>query len=207
MPGGVSESHFSETFKPYSFLGSSIPMDEQRVVYKRNSVWWIATCYLFGTLFLLVYSVVSLLGFFADVGVSGVNALLEGSEDTKRMRSLASKIKGDVALLGYKVEKGNGSNTLTLSIQNNSAYSLSSLHVEVAALDAQGLPTYTRDEWLHNLKTVFPGDTAHAKVQLPAYPGNQYLEYTVRISDFSITGEQTFDEYCKSSPTIDNESS
>ncbi|MDX1692339.1 MAG: hypothetical protein R3208_01165 [Ketobacteraceae bacterium] len=180
-------------------------MEEQRIIYKRNSVWWIATCYLFGTLFLLVYAVISLLGFFTDIGVSGVKALSESSENTRLRQSLVEKVRKEVELLGYKVEQGAGSNTLTLTIKNNSAYSLDNFHVEVAALDATGLPSYTRNEWLHDVRTVFPGDTAHAKVDLPRMAGGKDAEYVVRISRFNVTGADAVDEYCKSELSREND--
>lgn len=191
---------------PTEILERSLKLEEQKIVYKRNSSWWFATCYLFGTLFLVIYAVISLLGLFTDIGVSGIKALSENSENTKLRKSLTSKIKKDVQLVGYKVVQGSGENYLTISIKNNSSFSLSGIHVEIAALDPQGLPSYTHDEWLHDLQTVFPGDTAHAKLQLPISGSSQSVEYVVRISDFGVVGENTFDEYCKAELATKNES-
>lgn len=181
-------------------------MNDQNVVYKRTSAWWVATCYLFGTLFLLLYATISLLGVFTDIGIAGFHALSDNAEQTELRRSIATSVKDEVKLIGYKVAHNKDANTLTLSIKNESHYTIGYIDVEVAELDQQGLPTATREERLHKPDNIYPGDTAHGELRLPPIFSSPTATYAVRISGFSVKGSSAIDKYCESLAVDQNQS-
>lgn len=176
-------------------------MEETKIIYKRTPAWWIATCYLLGTIALLLYAVISLLGLFTNVGVEGFKALKESSDQQQLETTLANTIKSHIKVIGYKAEPQASGDLLTLSIKNDSDYAIQSVHVEIAALDMHGLPSQTWDEWLNNLNIVYPGDTAHAQVKLRDALKAANRSYDVRISRFRVVGEEAIRELCEQNMT------
>lgn len=173
-------------------------MTEPQIVYKRNSAWWFATCYLLGTLFLLLWAAISLLGLAVDVGKEGVMALQDASKEQEVNRALSSFIKDDIKLTGFNVVSKLDRATLSLSIRNDSKYAIEKVMVEIAHIDKNGLPLHTRDEWLSDIRTIFPDDTAHSQVSFALRQDYSGSDYAVRISRFDVVGDTILKEICGS---------
>lgn len=171
-------------------------MQEVQVVYKRNSAWWFATCYLVGTCFLLGWAAISLIGLAVSIGTDGVKFLKETSDKTEMERMVAASLKDRIELVSFSVEEKNGTGSLTVSIKNNSAYAVRNFHVEVAHLDSRGVPLHTHSEWLTDLSTIFPGDTGHSNQRFNLKPGYTYANYSVRLSDFKVVGDKAIQDLC-----------
>ena len=50
-------------------------MEETKIIYKRNSAWWKATCYLLGTLFFLLFLTISIIWSVTNIGKDTVIAI------------------------------------------------------------------------------------------------------------------------------------
>lgn len=172
------------------------PMQETQIVYKRNSAWWIATCYLVGTFFLCGWAVISLLGLAASIGTDGIKALKEVSDQTAVERMVAASLKDKIELVSFSVEEKNGRGSLAVSIKNNSDYAIRDLHLEVAQLDDQGIPLHTHSEWLTDLSTIFPGDTGYSHQTFDLTPGYSDASYSVRLTDFEVLGDTALQDMC-----------
>lgn len=176
-------------------------METTQIIYKRTSSWWLATCYLLGSLALLLWAVISLLGTAVSLGRDGVVALRDASVEDERRRAISSYIKDDIKLVAFKVVSNVDRATLSVTIKNDSQYAVEKVKVEVAHLDKNGLPIYARDEWLRDLRIIFPGDTAHSHIEFALKPDHAASDYAVRISRFDVVGDRILQEIC-SDPKI-----
>lgn len=172
-------------------------MEATQIIYKRTSSWWLATCYLLGSLALLLWAVISLLGTAVSLGKDGVVALHEVSKEQEQRRAISSYVKDDIKLTAFNVVSSVDRATLSVTIRNDSKYAIESVKVEIAHLDQNGLPLYTRDEWLRDLRTIFPGDTAHTHIQFALKPDHAASDYAVRISRFDVVGDSILKEICR----------
>lgn len=173
-------------------------MQEAQIIYKRNSAWWLATCYLVGTFFLLCWAAISFLGLLASIGSGGIEALKEASDESEMQRMVAASLKSKIQLVSFSIEEENGKGNLTVTIKNNSDYAVRGFHVEVAQLDGQGNPLHTHSEWLSDLSTIFPGDTGYSNKSFNLKPGYAYANYSVRLSDFKVLGDSAIKDMCTS---------
>jgi hypothetical protein len=176
-------------------------VETPQIIYKRTSSWWLATCYLLGSLALLLWAVISLLGAAVSLGKDGVVALHEASEEQEQRRAIASYVKDDIKLTAFNVVSSVDRATLSVTIKNDSQYSIEHVRVEIAHLDSGGLPLFTRDEWLSDLGIIFPGDTAHSHTQFALKPDHAASDYAVRISRFDVVGDGILQDIC-SDPKI-----
>ena len=171
-------------------------MEQVKIIYKRNSAWWFATCYLLGSLFLLLFIILSLFGSVLWLGKEGVTALKHASDEQAAERVISSYIKDDIELVGFYVTTKLDRATLSVSIKNDSKYSIEDVVVEITHLDANGAPLFTRDEGLRDLRTIFPGDTAHSQIDFPLRPDYKDSNYSVRLSSFKVLGDDVLREIC-----------
>lgn len=171
-------------------------MQETTIIYKRNSAWWFATCYLLGSFFLLLFTIIGLFGSVLWLGKEGVVALKQASDEQAVERVISSFVKDDIKLVGFKVTTKMDRATLSVSIRNESKYAIEDVMVEIAHLDANGSPIFTRDEGLRDLRTIFPGDTAHSQIDFQLRPDYQDSNYSVRISRFKVLGDDVLKEIC-----------
>ena len=151
-------------------------MEEVKIVYKRNSAWWLATCYLLGTLFLLLWAVASLLGAVAGLG---------------------SDVRKQVQLVNFNVVTANGKNRINVSIKNDAPHAIEKIRLEISHLNPDGVPLNSESEWLRDINMVFPGDTAHGSIEIPVPAEYAHANVVVRIANFSIVGDVAIKEYCK----------
>ncbi|HVL01601.1 MAG TPA: hypothetical protein VM553_17405 [Dongiaceae bacterium] len=171
-------------------------MEEVKIVYKRTSAWWVATCYLLGSIFLLIWAALSLLGTVATYGKEGVVALKEASDEQEKERVISSYVKDDIKLVSFNVAAKLDRATLAVSIKNDSQFAIEKVEVEIANLDINGIPQQTRTEWLKDLSVVYPGDTAHSETEFRLIPGNQASQYSVRIAGFRVLGDNVLKTIC-----------
>ena len=165
-------------------------MEETRVVYKRNSAWWFAFCYLVGTFFLLCYGVLSLAGSLVDLGNVGITGLKEASQQSEAERVLAAQIKKDVTLVSYNVSTEYNQHKIAVSIRNDSSYAVKGVNIEIAYLDQNGLPVHVDNEWISDVDVIYPGDTAHAVKQIQVDPQYQNANMSVRLGHFGVVSDE-----------------
>lgn len=178
-------------------INRSLPGQETGIVYKRNSAWWFATCYLLGSFFLLLLTVILLFGSVLWLGKEGVVALKQASDEQAVERAISGAVRDHIKLAGFKVTSRLDMATLSVSIRNESKYAIEDVKVEIAHLDANGSPVFVRDEPLRDLRTIFPGDTAHSQIDFQLRPEYQDSSYSVRISGFKVMGDAVLKEFCK----------
>ncbi|MCG8670963.1 MAG: hypothetical protein MI867_16255 [Pseudomonadales bacterium] len=180
-------------------------MEEVKIVYKRNSAWWIATCYLLGSIFFLGYALISLVGLFANVGVEGIKAIKEGAEEQRVEDALAVSIENLIQLENYKIDFKGSVGTLALTIKNDSEYAISSVQIEIAELGLEGIPVQVWNQYLLDLDTIYPGRNGYAMETLRHAKQNSFNTYSVRITGFSIVGDNVLREICEQGKEIGDE--
>lgn len=172
-------------------------MEEVKIVYKRNSAWWLATCYLLGTLFLLLWAVASLLGAVAGLGSEGVGALRKSVDEQKIEDAIVADVRKQVQLVNFNVVTANGKNRINVSIKNDAPHAIEKIRLEISHLNPDGVPLNSESEWLRDINMVFPGDTAHGSIEIPVPAEYAHANVVVRIANFSIVGDAAIKEYCK----------
>jgi hypothetical protein len=172
-------------------------MSEPQVVYKRNSVWWIATCYLLGTLFLLLAAV----GGLVNAGIGGVKALKELSDEQEAQRYLAGTLNEQVKISGFRVTAGERVPVLSVAIDNNSQHTISKVHLEISLVDDAGIAIVSETKWLSDLSSIFPGDRAQVQLPLPPAMAGKLGEYQVRIASFSVLDNASLKAMCENIPS------
>ena len=179
-------------------------MEEVKIVYKRNSAWWIATCYILGSIFFLCYALISLVGLFANVGVQGIKAIHEGAEEQRVEDALAASIKNLIELDNYKIDYKGDVGTLALTIKNDSEYAIRSVKIEIAELGLEGIPVQVWNQYLRDLDTVYPGGNGYTMETLTHAKQNNFNNYSVRIVGFSIVGDNVLRELCEQGREIND---
>ncbi|ASP38848.1 hypothetical protein CHH28_09210 [Bacterioplanes sanyensis] len=171
-------------------------MTDSQIVYKRNSVWWIATCYLLGTLFLLLAAV----GGIVNAGIGGVKTLIEMSGEQEAQRYLAGTVSDQVQVSGFRVNTGQSVPILSAAIDNNSPYTISKIHLEVSLVDDAGIAIASETKWLSDLGSIFPGDRGQVQFPLSEQMAGKLGEYQLRIASFSILDNASLQAMCEQVP-------
>lgn len=170
--------------------------DNTTIVYKRNSVWWIATCYLIGSVLLLIFAVLYLIGMFTSLGVSGISALQESHESQQMERTIAASIHDQVKIESFNIDSASGRAELAIGIRNGSQLPVEDIAIEIAYLDEQGAPVSSQTERLRDMAQLFPGDTGYTRISYGIDEANASYKPRLRIAGFDIVGDDPLETLC-----------
>lgn len=171
------------------------------IIYKRNSVWWIATCYLLGSLLLLIFAVLYLVGMFASLGVDGISALQESHESQQIEKTIAASIHDKVTIESFKIDSAAGRAELAIGIRNGSSLPIEYIAVEIAYLDEQGAPVSSQTERLRDMAPLFPGDTGYTRISYAIDSTKASYKPRLRVAGFKIVGDDPLESLCTQKAT------
>ena len=172
-------------------------MEEAKIIYKRNSAWWIATCYLLGTLFFLIFLIISIIWSVTNIGKDTVIAINDLAKKTEIRDAISSRIRENIKLISYDVETEKDSLHISISIKNESKQAINHVKIEVTSLDNSGSPINTIDKNLFDVRTIFPGDIANSRIKIPIKPYDVGSTYSLRISDYNVIIDYVLKELCE----------